>query len=123
MAAITLDRVWLLHPPSGASLALLFEGERQFADSKAGEVRAMVNGRLRAVTRPTRRRGVQVRVSTDSAGLAQLQSWVGQLVLYRDGLGNKLWGVYFDAPWQPHAAGQRRFVDLAVAEITHSEAV
>lgn len=55
---------------------------------------------------------------TDAAGVQRLRAMRGQQVCYRDGLGGKLWGVFYRHPWTPSPDGRLRYVTLTLASLT-----
>lgn len=52
-----------------------------------------------------------------------VKAWAGKLLLYRDDLGNRVWGQYLNP--QPTARTSDGLVDVQITftELTHSEAV
>lgn len=126
MASITVDRVWLtLASDTSRSVSLLKIDGQNFGDAIQGEVRSYAAGRERLISTPTRKKGVQVPLATKPADYALLEEWAGQLVLYRDEYGIKMWGVFLEAPWRPmlsHGTDWRQ-VDLTIQRVTYSEAV
>lgn len=124
MASVTLDRVWLLDPTeTGTELPLLFLGSRAFDYGRVGEVRRYAGGRRRLTTVAGQDQSVEVTVWTDAAGLLRLQGWAGRVLLYRDGLGTRMWCTYLRTPYEPTIDGQHRQVTLLLTEVTYSEAV
>lgn len=128
MAAVILDRVWLqLASDPAQALQLLMDGNgRDFPDAIQGEIRSYAGGRQRLVTTATRRRGVNLQVGVNPTQYQTLNDWAGQLVLYRDGHGTKLWGAFLETPWKPLLDGLGtawRSVSLSIAEVSYSEAV
>lgn len=124
MAQLQLQTVWLLDPTSPATaLRLPMHGGRSFDDAMDGEVRVMAGGRLRAVTSVGRLRTAEVPVACWPDQYDVLTSWKGRTVLYRDGMGQKVWCVFFSTPWVPNGDARRRLVTLKLSEVTYSEAV
>lgn len=127
MASVTLDRVWLGLWHDGArgaaQLPLLFVGSRSYSRSKPGRIATYANGRRRAITRAGTFRVVELTVSTDAAGLRTIETWQGKTVTYRDGLGTRWWGVYFDVESEPSSDGRRRDVSLTLESVSFTEAV
>ncbi len=126
MASILLERVWLtLASDTSQSLALLTTGDKSFVDAISGEVRSYAAGRERLITTPTRKIGVQVSVAIMPKEYATLNAWAGQVVLYRDENGTRLWSVYLGTPWKSLVTygTSWRQVDLAIQAVTYSEAV
>lgn len=126
MASITLDRVWLnLASDPSQSLVLLTTGDWSFLDTIVGEVRSYAAGRERLITTPTRKRGVKVSVAVKPEQYAILNAWAGQVILYRDEHGSRLWSVYLETPWKSLVTygTDWRQVDLTIEAVTYNEAV
>lgn len=125
MAKMTLDRPRLHNPsaPDAAGIALLMVGGRLFAESRRGSVRRYANGRTRLILLAGVTRSVELTVYVSPAGLATLRAWEGVLLLYRDGLGTKMWGTYLGSPAEPNINGSAFEVPLRFTELTHSEEV
>jgi hypothetical protein len=121
---ITLDRTWLtpLATPS-VSVQMLHPQTKTYTYSVPGEVRRYAGGRLRAVARAGAASGVSLVGSVSPSDLALIRSWVGTTVLFRDGLGTRWWGCFFDAPSVPTPDGKRAMVTLTLQQVTVSEAV
>lgn len=126
MVAINLTQPTLHNPaaPDGADLVrLAFVGDREFPDELDGQVRTYANGARRLVRRAGRFRGVGTSYYVTPAQLATLKEWQGQVVLYRDGLGTRLWVVYLVTTARPSADGRRWTVPLDLQQVSYTEAV
>jgi hypothetical protein len=128
VASVTLNRVWLhLASDPSQQLGLPRVGDgREYEDELDGEVRTYAAGRRRLITTPARVRAVTgLELVVTVAQYAVLNSWVGQIVLYRDGHGVKQYGALLATPWKPlqDNGTARRVVTLELPEVTFSEAV
>lgn len=115
----------ILHNPAEPDLLvrLLMVGDRDLPASVPGEVRRYANGVSRLVRGVGTRRGVNLTAGALPADLVVLTRWLGQPVLYRDGLGTRLWVVYLDATPSPVVGGRRSMVPLSFTEVTYREVV
>lgn len=104
-------------------LRLLMTDKRTIGDSPVGDVRRYANGSTRLIKRAGRARGVELTVVVDLAGLEELRAFAGELVLYRDGLGTRMWCTFLPFEYEPFPDGQRFTVPLQLSELTFSEAV
>lgn len=93
--------------------------------SVRGDVRTMANGRTRVVTRAGTPRTAQVSLEyLTRPDVDWLESHVGDLLCFRDHLGRKFFGVYFDVPvTEVQYVSDRADLSLSLTEVTHSEAV
>lgn len=123
MASITLSQPTLYEPLSQQLVFLLLPAGREFQLQISGEFRNYAGGRVRLIKRAPRFRGVTFPAAVDKAGLATLESWAGLLVLYRDGLGNKLWCSYLSANSVASPNASSFTVPLALSQLTFSEVV
>lgn len=127
MVSVLIEQPWIA--PQGElhrALPLMYDedGNRGFDRAGiTGEVRRLANGGRRAVSRAGRNSTAGASFSVLPAELQQLEQWAGRVMLYRDGLGNRLWCVYFGAPWTPTLDGRRRIVQLNLQGVTVQEAV
>lgn len=94
----------------------------QHDEGVQGEVRAYAGGQRSSVTRlDSDTHDIAQTVVTDAAGLERLRALRGREVCYRDGLGVKVWGVYFRHPWMPSEDGALRIVTLSFSSLTVDE--
>jgi hypothetical protein len=94
-------------------------------NSKRGEIRMYAGGRTRLVTRPGTVESVNVTVkNTTQANRAAIEALVGELILYRDGRGRKIYGAIFNVS-ATELTGSQELCDLSftVTSVTHSEEV
>ena len=90
----------------------------------SGEVRTYANGRRRLVRRVGVPRSIVVTLPECSrAQIAWLENNAGQLMLARDHVGRKIWGVYMTAPVDENPYNTSGLVTLTFDEVTHSEVI
>jgi hypothetical protein len=84
----------------------------------------LAGGRIAARSRPTFRRQYSATVRTYKPHLQQqVEAWVGRIVLVRDGRGNKMYGIYRQAPIVPHEGNVPGFdLQFTLDEVSWSEA-
>jgi hypothetical protein len=126
MASITFSGVWL-NAGDDLSNSLYLDTAVSVSGDKArrGETRTYAGGRIRLITRPGTAASVDVTSDyTTRTSRDWLESVVGELILYRDGRGRKLWGTIL-AVHATEVRGAAELVNLSftVNEITHSEEV
>lgn len=126
---VQLDRVWLTlvsAPASSLALTMATAG-RAFTETLDGEVRQYAGGRRRVFTTigGDLRSITGLVVAATPAQHVTLRSWRGQMVLYRDGHGVRMFGAYLSTPWVPLLGYGTavRAVTLEFSELTYSEAV
>lgn len=125
MAVVNLDTV-LLAAQSDLSVLLELEvSSLDEQDAQPGQVRTYANGRRRSVTRAGISRTINLTfdVVADRASLDLLRSWRGQVVLFRDPRGRKVWGVFYEIEIDENVAVDIAEVSLSLTELTVSEAV
>jgi hypothetical protein len=124
MATVTLDRAWLSLAADPSVALAFFTTGRADQRAKPGEVRRYANGRLRTVTRAGSAQTLTLTArSLTPAQLAQLDSWRGTVVLFRDVWGRKMYGTFFAiavADWPDRASHD---VTLTLQQVSFSEAV
>lgn len=126
MASVTLDHLWIQRASDPTDYVKVYLERKREATDRRGEVREYAGGRLRAFSRPGQVRkwqgDLQLITTSDYASLIDLQD---VLVLWRDHLGDKMYGRYFqlDADRQRGPSGQVRRVRIRFEEVTHSEVV
>lgn len=126
MASISFSGVFLA-PVSDLSDTLYLDTALSVAgqNSKRGEIRMYAGGRTRLVTRPGTTETVNVSVNyTTQANRATVEGLVGDLILYRDGRGRKIYGAIFNVSAQ-EITGYQELCNLSftVTSVTHSEEV
>lgn len=127
MAAVTFGWLWL-NPASDVTA-----GRRFKLTGLEHDPTVIVTSQLYApgvyamVETPGAQKTAKVTLgSCTDADVAQLKSWLGVLLCFRDPTGEKFYGFYGgkDAPsFQPRMIGNSWSVTLTVEEITYSEAV
>lgn len=121
---VTLAEVRLNH---GANMAdsMAFQNVTEFkvATTQSGEVRALANGRLRAVKRSARPSGAQFKFELcNRTQIDWLRDKVGELVCFRDDRGRKIWGIYWAAPVTENITRvEYGDVEIEFHEVSHSE--
>lgn len=125
MASIVLQQpTLLLESDRTRLLHLLMLGDaRTLTDSVVGEVRRYANGTTRLIRRAGRDQRVQLTVAVDAARLEDLRVFAGQLLLYRDGHGTKMWCTFLPLEVNPIQNGRLFSVQLDLQAVTFSEAV
>ena len=126
MASISFSGVFLapvdeLSDTTYIDSALSVDGNR----SQMGEFRRYAGGRVRYITRPGAVDSVSVSCKYVAKSIRDdLEALIGDLVLYRDGRGRKIYGGILSVS-ATEVAGAAGLVNLAfeVTQVTHSEAV
>ena len=124
-ASITLTTVWI-------NLASTLSNYQNFPllstldveTDQPGEVRTYAGGRLRLVTNAGIARTATVTLPECSRDqINWLQTYVGQVMLFRDDRGRKIWGAYLKPKVSENQHNTGGDVTLIINEITYSEAV
>lgn len=123
MVQVVTQQPTLYNPTTQQLLRLLLPSDRVFPWELPGEWREYANGNVRLIRTAGLRNGAEQDVYVDAAGLALLREWAGEVLLYRDGLGHRLWCAYLSANATPSPNGQRFTVPLALRRLTYTEAV
>lgn len=124
MASVTLDRIWIQDPAvPDAGLPLLRKGGRTFERDISGEVRRYATGILRSVSTVGYAFGAEFTASVNREELERLFTFQGKTILYRDGLGHKVFGVFYRVPYVPSNDGQEYTVNLKIKAVTYFENV
>lgn len=121
MATIEFGGVYL-NLASDLSQSLYFDSVSVSAsNSRSGTVRSYAGGRLRSFTRSSAPRSVTLNLGYVSmADRETLESWVGDLIQYRDGRGRLFYGVYFDLnATEVRGSHGRSNISLTINEVTH----
>lgn len=126
MAGVTLvDSRFSLLSDLTQTIEMELTGERD-TSIRPVQVRRYANGRVRAITRT----GVKKQLSlnfelADRSDYDTLIDWIGQVVLWRDPRGRKVYGVYdvIEGRELPGVDDDVLNVDLTFLEVTVSEAV
>ena len=121
MATLQLDRVWVNRMDTGEAVSAYSSGRgRQVAVE--GEVRTFAGGRQRSITSAGRRGSMAFTlVYLTSAQVAQLESWVGLEVMYRDHRGQRFVGVFFELDSKEYKEPDRYDIGLTLQEVTWDE--
>lgn len=87
-----------------------------------GELRTYAGGRMRLITRPGPSVVVNVSMSMVTRETRELlESWVGELLLYRDDRGRVVFGSFLEVQAQEQLGAQRLCnLSLSLVEIAHS---
>lgn len=121
MASVTLDRAWLHLASDLATYERFWSEKPGDSRSKAGEVRAYASGRLRTITRVTRRQKLEIpAVDLTAAQIDTLDSWQSETVMYRDESGLLLFAAYFDLAVDPYPFGQGYEASFTLQQVTYS---
>lgn len=97
MAAVLLGAIWLNRADNlNDSIAFTNIKTYKVSRTKDGEVRALANGRMRAVQRAATVRYAELELELcDRQQIDWLETHVGEAVCIRDDRGRKWYGVYF----------------------------
>ncbi len=123
MASVSLDTVWL----SSASdltdnLATDSLATLTLAPVTQGTVRLYANGRTRAIAQAGKSQHASVQILACSrADIAWIEAHAGVLVLVRDPLGRKFYGIYYAPTIIERPVELTADVALDLTEVTHSE--
>jgi hypothetical protein len=125
MAAVDLETVLL---SNAADLSVTVELEvvgLSESPSSPGAVKTYANGRQRSVTRAGTKQvlALEFEVLNDRPTLELIRAWRGQLVLYRDPRGRKVWGTFYDLQITENISVDYAAVGLALNEVTYDEGV
>jgi len=125
MAVVHLDTVRLAAVTDLSAQVLLEVTSLSETDGKAGEVRHYANGRRRVISRTSRHRTVPLEFDLvdERDTLETLRGWCGQVVLYRDPRGRKVYGVFHELDIDENVSTDFASVSLTLTEVTYSEAV
>lgn len=124
MASVTLDRLWIHDADDLSSYVRLHYTDEHVDPSKTVDVRAYAGGRMRAITRPARRRQASWNVglmSNDDRDT--LEGWLGRMVMVRSPSGEKFFGVMGELPSEHVRKRGDWDVTVTVQLVTASEAV
>lgn len=126
MTAITIERARLARPTDLADAIEIPVAAITDRVSRPTEVRRYSAGRLRAVTRSGTAKVLEIQTGLLAATARdRLEGWLGQVVLYRDHLGRKLYGVVGELPVTEHkgVSGTPLAATFSLQQVTYSEAV
>lgn len=124
MASVTLDSAFLA-PASDLSDVLTFgTNGRSDKPSTPGEFRSYANGRRRLITTAGRDRQLDVTaVFLTLADAERLLAMSGQVVLFRDAWGRRVFGAFLGASVRDYTDRLHQDVTFTLTEVTYSEAV
>lgn len=125
MATITLDTVWLNDAADLTSFCAL-ENVTDISPSPEvdGEIRTYAGGRERNVSGAGRRNVVAVSATHAArADVLWMEAHCGRLLLFRDPLGRKFYGIYRDLKVTERKGQNCADVTFTIREVTHSEVV
>lgn len=121
---VTLNEV-RLNVASNMSDSMAFQNVTEFkvAVAQQGEVRALANGRLRAVRRAAKPSGASFKFELCTREqIDWLEDKVGQLLCFRDDRGRKMYGLYWAAPVAESIVRvEYGDVEIDFHEVTHTE--
>ncbi len=124
MAAIRLDRVHLNRAADLTDGVSFLSRDRSDNRTLAGEVRAYAGGRLRVVTRPLRTTAIGLTaVHIDAVRLTWLEDRLGEVLLFRDHRGRRVWVAAFGVQVEDVKSAPLVNVSLSLQQVTHQEAV
>ncbi|MCU1677275.1 MAG: hypothetical protein JWM93_2033 [Frankiales bacterium] len=123
MASVAIDTVWF-NDAADLSDALGVEFVTGLAPTTAvrGEQRQYGDNRLRAVVRSGISRAYDVTIGVAKrADVRWIEGHVGRLLLIRDPMGRKFYGMYFDVKPVERRGEDSADVVVNFQEVTHSE--
>jgi hypothetical protein len=124
VASVALDTVHLALASDLAMQLLLDVPGIEDDDQGFGEVRTYAGGRRRSVSRTGNARTISLAPDWMArAEVAQLRTWLGRVVLYRDPTGRKVYGVFHALSSSPYIVNDMERVSFTLTEVTYSEAV
>ena len=128
MASVALDELWLHEAASNSTYITSVLSTLRETTAKPGAVRMYAGGNSRSVTSAGFSREFQVELRlADRADVDQLRRWVeaGTLLLLREPLGRRLWGVSYDLGVNelPGTSGDFADVSFTFRRTSYSEAV
>lgn len=122
---LNLDAVWLnLQSDPSQALQIATVSRRDPGLVTPGETRMYGNGRYVGLSSGGPQQQFQVTFqAVDWDTWLTLKAWAGKLLLYRDDLGNRVWGRYLNP--QPTSRTSDGYTDVSITfeELTYSEAV
>lgn len=124
MATVTLDRCWLSIAAAPSVSTSFFTTGRGDSRTTIGSVRVYANGRKRVVARAGSASTLTVTArNLTSAQVMLIDSWRGQIVLFRDLWGRRLFCSFFTVTVTDYQDRQGQDVALTLSEVDVVEAV
>lgn len=123
MASITLKNPIIRNPGTGEIIFMYFEGERSFSFEGSGEVRTYASGVRRLVYSSRSRKTAAFTPVLSREEYHVLETWVNQVLEYRDGIGNLEMCVFTSMEYTPSPTGAEFIVSLFLETITSPEEV
>lgn len=126
MTTITLEEAWFnLASDLSQYVALELSAESDVTTKRAS-LQSYTQGRRRSVTKVGTKKTISVEFAAATRAQAeQLEDWIGEVLLYRDPRGRRIFCQFFDAPVEeiPGADTDVVNVSLTLHEITYNETV
>lgn len=126
MATVDLDDVWVHRGTDLATYVTFVFDQADDTSERDGDVQTFLNGRRAGSATAAEPRTVTYTCDlADRSDAETLAGWLGDLLLVRDGVGRKLWGVVYSVPHAEIRGTSGRLVDLTftVEEVDHDESV
>lgn len=124
MASVTLDRVWLNLASDPSQSVAAWSGSPTDDDTLPGQVYTYANGRRRVITTAGDVRQLKRTLRVlDAATIETLREWRGQVVLFRDKRGRKVYVTYFTVSTTDYPDGSGYDVTLSMESVTFQEDV
>lgn len=124
MASVTLSTLWVSDAANPSQSYALPLSSLKWKTTKTGDVRTYGGGRRRLVTRKGTYRTADISLSfADRTTVRLLESWAGRLLLFRDPMGRKVYGVYLEPQIEEIDGDDGASVSFTITEVTRSEEV
>lgn len=125
MATVSLVTLWLNDAEDLSDvLATDALSTLTLAPQTQGAVRLYANGRTRSITRAGKSQNATIKIlNCARADVQWVEDHAGRLLLVRDPLGRKFYGVYYVPTITERPFELTADIALELTEVTHSEAV
>jgi len=124
MASVTLDRLWLHDSANFGTYFRFYTTGRSDERSVVGDVRRYASGRLRTVVRTGQANTFPVTlVQVTDVEFAQLEAWLGKVLMVRDHRGRLFFGSYFSLEVDDYPDRSGYDVSVTLAQVTDTYSV
>lgn len=124
MATLVLTKAWLNILSTGVGISFYTGKEKNHTRQMKGEVRQYAGGNQRAISA----KGVggtfgftMSRLTRDDIDV--LETWLGQVVIYRDIRSRAIYGVFFEYSITDNSNPNYYTVSVTLNQVTHTEGV